>query len=195
MGTISNPGSWARCIIKSIYPLLGLVPSALSADVYQTRSVSGWEVGPMADNDGSCYATQIYEGAGSTELFLVLNPQDGVYILIGNDNWSIKKGEAMDLDYGFSIGTYKNVQAIGTSDRRFLSNFSIEFLDTFSRSTELNISRNETLIDSLNLKGSGAAVVELRRCVASIKREVEKLNKERKRLDHIQLDPFSRSKD
>lgn len=168
------------------------LPTALHAQSYQPREVGGWRIAPMEDEEGSCFISLEYEGDGSTELFLTLDPTGKTFLLIRNDNWSIKAKEELRLNFSLSMGDYSDHTVIGTENRGFITTFEPKFIDYFAKSTYLEIDRDGQLIDSLKLKGSGAAVLELKRCVATIKRASEAMTKERKRLEHIPSDPFAR---
>lgn len=47
------------------------------------------------------------------------------------------------------------------------------------------------LVDDLSLKGSGAAVVVLKTCMAELARDAAKAERDRKRLEHIPVDLFA----
>lgn len=165
-----------------------LLPSA--AHSYTPRTVSGWAVGPMYDTDGSCIIEISYEGKGESQLKIVFNPAQGVYVILSNSYWSVEKGADLQLSYHFSSGSYVDVKAKGIDTGEFVSLFDEAVLIDFSKSTYLHVDRGAVAVDKLSLRGSGAAVSELKRCVGSIRAESQSLQKERKKFDHLPDDPF-----
>ena len=171
------------------------VPAKLLAQPYEPKEVAGWTIAPLQDNDGSCFMTMSYKGEGSTQLFLTINYTGKPYLMIRNDNWSIEEGSFYDLDYILSAGSYKNHRSVGTSNRGFITVFESKFTLYFAKSGFLHIERQGVLVDRLSLRGSGAAIAELNRCAAQIKREVDTLARERRKLQDIPVDPFSAAHD
>jgi len=162
----------------------------LHAQSYAPRDVAGWTVAPMDDLGGSCFITTTYEGDGKTSLSLAMNPNGEPTLIVSNENWTIEPGQKLELDYFLSVGIYEKHPSFGTIDRGFGAKFEKSFTDYFAKSSFIRIEKEGGLIDSLKLSGSGAAVIELRRCVKKVQEGAEIINNERRKLNQIPTNPF-----
>ena len=164
----------------------------LGAAEYRAREVAGWTVAETSDGT-ACLMGMDYEGEGSTRLILSLDPQGSNRLIVSNLNWSTKEDEELELDYALSSGTYEKHPTIGMrSDGRggLVTGFEKPFPEYFAQSRYLHIRRDGTLVDRLSLDGSGAAMVELRRCVAGIRARAAAEAREKARWADIPADPF-----
>lgn len=175
---------------------LAVVPTELFAQSYipkpyHPREVAGWTVGSVEDEGGSCMMYMDYEGIPSTRLALIIDWDSNPSLMIKNRDWTVKKNEKYKIDYELSFGEYRDHPTLGWDDGGLYTKFDKNFSNHFAKSNYLNIYRDGIVIDKLSLKGSGAAVAELRRCVAHIQREADAINRERRKFDHIPSNPFA----
>jgi hypothetical protein len=166
--------------------------SPLDAAEYRAREIAGWTVSETTDG-AACLMGMEYEGEGATRLVMSLDPEGSNRLIVTNMNWSIKEDEELTLDYALSNGTYAKHPAVGMrGDGRggFVTGFEKPFPDYFAQSRYLHIRRDGTLVDRLSLDGTGAAVVELRRCVAAVRARAAAEAREKARWADIPTDPF-----
>lgn len=194
------PCGRARAFIRTVMPsacfaLTCLVASPASAIDYAARDVGDWTVAASKDGQG-CFLTRTYDRAGDTTLLLGLDADGANHLSVLNANWSIKPKDRLKLDFRLSNGGYAKHAAIGLrSDGKqgFVTSFEAKFPAYFARSNELHIARGDVPVERLNLAGSGAAVAELRRCVAAQRLEAKAVKARKPRGDDIPEDPFAPS--
>lgn len=166
---------------------------AAPAQGYATRDVGQWKIAAARDGDG-CFMTRIYPREGDTTLLFGLSADGSNRLTVLNANWSIKPQDRLTLDYRLSNRRLPKQTAIGlaTGDKRgFVSAFDAKFPTQFAAATSLAISRGETPVERLTLEGTGAAIAELRRCVAVSKAGPAARSASD---DTIPRDPFAESK-
>lgn len=127
-------------------------------------------------------------------------------LFITNANWSIKEGEAvkvaMRLDgitgyiytsqaVGFTSGG-SNGLAMSMSDRDFLRDFAAASGIKFFRIEEDGEKPRYTVIDYLDLDGTGAAIAAYRRCLDHERSVVAAEKREKDRWKDIPADPFKK---
>ncbi|KQR87395.1 hypothetical protein [Sphingomonas sp. Leaf343] len=148
---------------------LAAMPAA--ARDYPTRDVAGWTVAASKDGKG-CFLTRKYDRAGATTLLLGIDTDGTNHLTVLNDNWSIKAKDRLKLTFRLSSGAYPGHFAVGLiadGQRGFVTSFEPQFPTYFARSAMLAIARGDTPVERLDLTGSGAAVIELRRCVEFVR--------------------------
>ncbi len=182
-------------IVPAIVGLVAaLAPApAFAAPGYASRQVGGWTVAPSKDGKG-CFLTRIYDRAGETTLLLGLDTDDTNHLSVLNANWSIKPKDKLKLTFRLSKGAYPRHFAVGLSSegkRGFVTSFESKFPGYFATSATLDISRGEVPVERLSLTGSGAAVAELRLCVAAQRAKPVAKSGAKPRADTIPLDPFA----
>lgn len=166
---------------------------ALFAAPVQAQTVAGWET---FESDGEmCGVGSDYEGDGETRLIVTINLEDRVALLASNYNWSAKEGEKYEgIEYILNGSSFGGGVAVGIeTDLRkgFVTTFPVTFLNDFAAGTSLHIYKGDKAIDRLNLKGSGAAVAHLRRCIARLKAVRAAENREKAKFADIPKDPFA----
>ena len=178
----------------------GLAAGFISASLYLGASVAearawpdagGWEIG---ETETGCGMSLEYEGAGETNLILLLNADGSTFLAVTNSGWSTKEGEDYDLTYILNGVSYEGGKSKGTKilyRPGFMTRMGDGFVSDFAAGSSFRIYRGETLVDQLSLSGSGAGVAMLRRCVASVKARLDADARERARLAHIPADPFA----
>lgn len=176
---------------KLILAVFIALTQPLHAQSYAPRDVAGWPVAPMGDLGGSCFITTTYEGDGETSLSLAMNPKGEPTLIVSNENWTIEPGQEMEIDYFLSFGMYEKHPSFGTVDRGFGAKFEKSFIEYFAKSNFIRIEKEGSLIDSLDLSGSAAAVIELRRCVKKVQEGADIINNERRKLNQIPTNPFN----
>lgn len=164
-------------------------PAIAAEDV----TVAGWQVGEI---DGeSCVMVSDFEGKGETTLGVALRTDGQVYLSLTNYNWSAVPERAYDLAFALDGTSYSGGKSIGyqnSGKKGFITTFEPDFLQHFAQSTYLKVSSADGVtIDDLDLAGSAAALVQMRRCVAHLKSVAAAEAKEKARLAHIPEDPFS----
>jgi len=185
--TIMRPT--VRILACAIGLLVGA--SAIAGD-YTTRDIGDWIVAPSEDGQG-CFLTKVYEHLGDTTLLFGLDPDGKNRLSVLNANWSIKPKDQLSLDFRLSKGSYAKHFAIGmASDGKqgFVTSFEAKFSAYFAASKMLDIFRGDVPVERLSLDGSGAAVAELRKCVAA-RRERPVAADGKVRSDDIPEDPFA----
>jgi len=174
--------------------LAGLFASAPAvAQDYAPRDVGGWTVAASKDKLG-CFLTRTYPVTGETTLLLGLDIDGSNHLSVLNANWSIRQKERWKLTFRLSHGGYTEHEVIGmTSDGKkgFVTNFEAKFPAYFASSKALHIYRGDVPVEQLNLEGSGAAVAELRRCVALFAERPAAGARDKGRSGRIPRDPFA----
>lgn len=170
--------------------LLGL--AAASPD-YPTRDVGDWKVAAARDGDG-CFMTRTYARPGETVLLLGLSADGTNRLSLLNANWSVKPQDRLTLDYRLSNRRFPRQLAIGlAADRKrgFVATFDARFPALFAAATDLAVDRGDVPVERLTLEGSGAAMTELRRCIAAVRGAP---GAQRGTGPAIPIDPFAESK-
>ncbi len=151
-----------------------------------------WDMGKAEDR---CLTSQTFEGPGSTELIVTIELDGSAIVMVQNENWSTVKGQKYpDISITIDDNAYSGGIATGVGDylsKGFVIGVPAEFLDDFGRGRSLRFHNGDTLVDSLNLRGSAAATSSLRRCIEVVRRENQTAERERQRLAHIPTDPFA----
>jgi periplasmic protein TonB len=178
-----------------IFILIGCF-AAFGARAESLGTVQGWDVFE-ADDKTYCAMTDDYEGKGNTTLSFAKRLDDGIIFMVSNDEWSASK----DIKYGVSLefdDAAYDMSAYGFGGTYEKKGFSIalspkngrEFTDQLSRSSAVKIYLGETLVDHLNLRGSGAAIARMNACLEKIRRSEEAAAREKARFANIPDDPF-----
>jgi TonB family protein len=156
--------------------------------------VGGWSIFEGSDGE-SCGAGLEYGGKGETSLVLVEYLDGKVGLALSNAGWSIVKGEEYELDYYLNGKAYGGGKSIGTGepyeDRKgFVTIMDRAFVGDFAAGSSLKVYRDDVLVDSLSLTGTGAAVGRVRQCLAHLRGVKSAAERERQRWAHIPDDPF-----
>ncbi|MEG3178373.1 hypothetical protein U1872_19190 [Sphingomonas sp. RB3P16] len=171
----------------------GLLPAApAAAQDYALHTLGDWTVAASKDQSG-CFATRTYDGTGATTLLLGLDVDGSNRLSVLNDNWSIKPRQALKLRFRLSSGGYVDHPVVGIAadgKQGFVTSFEAKFPEYLAGSNALDISRGDVPVEALDLAGSGAAVAELRRCVALFKAAPPR-PRARDRAGQIPRDPFA----
>lgn len=163
------------------------------AQDYAARNVGGWTVAASKDGNG-CFLTKTYGGDGETTLLLGLDVDGGNHLSVLNRNWSIQPQERLRLNFKLSNGGYSKQLSIGMASegkKGFVTNFEAKFPAYFASSKALHIYRGTVPVEQLSLVGSGAAVAEVRRCVAAQRARGPMHAEDRARSSRIPKDPFA----
>lgn len=166
---------------------------AAPAQGYATRDLGPWKIAAARDGDG-CFMTRVYPREGETTLLFGLSADGSNRLTLLNANWSIRPQDRLTLDYRLSNRRFPKQAAIGlaSGDKRgFVSAFDTKFPSQFAAAASLAIFRGDTPVERLTLEGTGAAVGELRRCVAASKVGADARSTPD---DMIPRDPFADSK-
>lgn len=158
---------------------------------YTSRDVAGWTIAPTEHENGACAMVIDYEGRPSTRLALAIDNSGVPGLMLLNDSWTVRADEIYRLNYQLSFGSYSDHATIGLKDGSLFTKFDKYFPDLFAKSTYLHIYKGDTVVERLSLKGSSAAVAEVRRCVAHIQREAEAINRDRRKFEDIPSNPFA----
>jgi len=146
--------------------MLAGLPAA--AQDYPAREVGGWTVAASKDRSG-CFVTRTYDGAGATTLLLGLDIDGANHLSVLNQNWSIRPRDEWKLTFKLTSGGYPDHAVVGMASdgkKGFVTDFDAKFPAHFAASKALHIYRGDVPVEQLALDGSGAAVAELRNCVA-----------------------------
>ena len=164
-----------------------------SAQEYRLRQVGGWTVAASQDGKG-CFLTKVYEHPGETTLLLGLEIDRSNRLSVLNANWSIKEKSKQRLDFRLSNASFPEHLAIGIASdekRGFVAGFGEAFPASFAASAFLHIFRGDVPVEKLELRGSGVAVAELRRCVEHYRRMPPAAARGSDRERDIPIDPFA----
>lgn len=189
-----GPRTKVRLTLGLVIFAAGISASAeTSAQEYRLRQVGGWTVAASQDRKG-CFLTRVYEHAGETTLLLGLDIDRSNRLSVLNSNWSIKEKSKQRLDFRLSNASFPKHLAVGIASdekRGFVAGFGEEFPANFAASTFLHIFRGDVPVEKLDLRGSGVAVAELRRCVDLYRRKPAVAASGSDRLRDIPIDPFA----
>lgn len=143
---------------------------ALTAtQAFATSDIHGWTVSASEDGQG-CFVSRTFDRPGGTTLLLGLDTDGANHLSVLNANWSIKPKERLKLDFRLSNGGYMKHFAVGMASegkQGFVTTFDAKFPAYFASSRALHIARGDVPVERLTLDGSGAAIAELRKCVAA----------------------------
>lgn len=174
--------------------MFGLIYAiALAAQVTTWPSQGDWDVARGPDR---CLAYLEYEGEGATELVVTVELDGSSMVLATNSNWTTEPDRQYP-DMALEVGRtrYAGAGAKGSTSDSYKRGFTMpmpaEFLDDFAQGDNLKFFNGETLVDSLNLKGSAIAVRSLRECITAVRRQRDAEERERQRLAHIPTNPFA----
>lgn len=173
----------------------GLIILAMAATAIPTvaagQVVQGWTIGEV---DDGCGMMMDYAGEGSTDLYFFEKVGGESTILARNYNWSAKDGEAYPMTFWLDRTPFSGeVTGMKPSDGKagFVIKGNASFRKAFAAASGLTITRGETVVDDLSLKGSGAALATLSRCVARVRAKLAAEAREKARFAHIAKDPFA----
>jgi hypothetical protein len=190
------PGPVVRTAICLATALACVVPlaSVTAADRgYATQDVGGWTVTASKDGKG-CFLTRDYDRPGATTLLLGLDADETNHLSVLNANWSIEPKDRVELTFRLTKSSFPKHFAVGMAaggKQGFVTSFGEKFPAQFAASRSLDIFRGDVTVERLSLEGSGAAVAELRNCVA-VQRAAPKITEDEKASpDSIPRDPFA----
>ncbi len=165
----------------------------LSAAPYQAKRVGDWAVAASADESG-CFLSRDYDEPEGTTLLLGLDIAGTNHLSVLNPDWSIKPKAQVVLDFRLSKGAYPQHAAIGIAamgKRGFVTDFEPGFPAHFAASAFLHVRRGAVPVAELSLAGSGAAVAELRACVAAQRRLAAAGPRQQTDAPRVPKDPFA----
>jgi len=191
---VRREGAGVRTAVFGLVLVFASATVAQDADARDWPRTAGWDVFEYADD---CAIHLEYEGKGSTELSLFLEVNGDALLVVGNEKWSIEKGEKTDLIFGVNGRVYSDGVAVGVSDKyaskkSFATKFGPEFLRDFAASPNLVILKGDVLVDRLSLGGSGAAIAMAKRCLTKVRADIAAADAERRRYADIADDPFAK---
>jgi hypothetical protein len=165
---------------------------AVAAD-YATRDVGPWVVSASSDQQG-CFLTRTYPSPRATTVQFGLDVDGSNRLTILNANWSIEEKEQLRLDFRLSRAAFPRHLAVGIAaegKKGFVTSFGASFPNIFAASEFLRVSRGGVPVEDLRLDGSGAATVELRKCVDRHRGAQAADGTVEEDVSKIPLDPFS----
>lgn len=171
----SSAGARRRWVGRGLGAALALIPALLlaapaDAREYPARSVGGWTVAASKDG-GGCFVTRGFARRGETVLLFGQDLDGRNHLSVLNANWSIAPGERLTLDFALDRARYAGQVAIGIASdgkKGFVSRFDARFPARFAAAQRLAVTRGETPVERLELQGSGRALAEMRRCLATV---------------------------
>lgn len=189
---------WRRAPLKLTMVALALgfgLPAGTPATAqdYPARDIGEWRLSASQDEKG-CFLSRHYDRAGETTLLLGLDVDGTNHLSVLNSNWSIKPKDQLTLNFGLSTGGYSKHFAVGiAADEKqgFVTSFEAKFPSYFATSKFLTISRGKVPVEQLSLDGSGAAIAELRNCVAANRGKPTVRADDQGRDEMIPIDPFA----
>lgn len=146
-------------------------------------------------SENGCLAHQIFEGQGSTNLGIKLEIDGTLALVVNNQNWStVDRQLYPEISASVNGSRYFGTGTVGRRvDGRggFVMTLPTQFLSDFAQGRTLTLTNGNIIVDELNLGGSAAATMDLYKCVDAMRREFDATERERQRLAHIPVDPFS----
>lgn len=145
------------------------VPPAAAQDS-GARKVGAWTVAPGQDGAG-CLLSRSYRGPTGTTLILGLDTDGSQRLSVLNPDWSIRPGDRERLTFRLGAARYDRQFAVGIASagkQGFAAEFDAAFAGKLAAAKSLAIARGTTPVEDLPLDGSGAAVRELKACVAAL---------------------------
>ncbi|MET3722364.1 hypothetical protein [Sphingomonas trueperi] len=165
---LSLPARYRRWGIPGVAAALVCAAPA-AAQGYAAKQLGDWTVAASKDGSG-CFISRSFDQPGGTTLLLGMDRDGSNHFSVLNENWSIRPQDRLKLTFRLTQGGYPNHQAIGIvadGKQGFVAAFDPKFPTSFAGSKALHIDRGTTPVARLPLDGSGAAVAELQRCVAT----------------------------
>lgn len=155
-------------------------------------ATAGWDI---VEGDDYCAMAQEYEGKGDTQLMLGRHLNGSTLLVVSINGWSAKKDQPYNLTFHVDGDEYSGGKSVGYGEsharRGFVTRFDASFIQSVAAGSGLKIYMGDTLVDSLSLTGSAAALVTVNRCVASLRATKAAAERERQRFAHIPDDPFA----
>jgi hypothetical protein len=166
-----------------------LIPAVLLASTpagaRQWPDTAGWEVHEAAN---FCYMWMDYEGPGETEFSLAIDIDDRVMFMIVNRDWSVEPGKPYKIAVDMADQTltgpatgekgdaypYKRGLRVLVGDDKFLTSFAKSpYMHFYLDPTpgEEFAAEGALVLDKLKLSGSAAALAQVKKCVAAVKRD------------------------
>lgn len=152
-----------------LFLALSPLPVAAGAPDYAARKVGDWTVAAARDGDG-CFVTRTFPRDGATTVLMGVSGDGSSRLTMLNANWSIRPRDRLTLDYALGARRFAGQFAVGIvadGKRGFVSSFGSGFPALFARAATLSVAKGDVPVERLALDGSGAAVAELRRCIAA----------------------------
>lgn len=160
---------------------------------YPSREVAGWTVAASQDGKG-CFLTRSFGGPGATTLLLGLEGGGGNHLTLLNADWSIAPKDRLELTFRLTNSSFPKRFAVGIAadgKQGFVTSFGARFPEHFAASRSLQVFRGDVPVARLDLAGSGAAVTELRKCVADRRTEPPIAARSGDASESIPRDPFA----
>lgn len=136
-----------------------------------------------------------YEGKGETFLTVGKYLDGSALLVVTNYGWSAKKDEKYDLRFVIDAQEFGGGKSIGVDEsngrKGFATRFGSDFFPSLAGGAGFKIYMGDTLVDSLTLKGSSAAVAMVDRCLTAMRAVNAAEEHERQRFAHIPDDPFA----
>lgn len=112
--------------------------------------------------EGECMLSAEYESELKTSI--LVNQKDGAYFILGQQNWKPVARKRYEFKFEFDDGYY-NITAVADDTGNFGGLLSSEFLNSYAKSSGLDISWGKKSIAALKLVGSSRAIDALRLCM------------------------------
>ena len=156
------------------------------------RTVGGWDIEEL---DESCVMTMEYGGKGETALWFFYNPDGSQILTVSNSNWTPKAGETYQMSFQVDDTVWGPGVAValkGQAKPMLGVSFpeTSEFEPAFRAGRDLRIFLDDTMIDHLDLQGTGAAGAVTRQCAARVGARLAAEAREKARYDFLPDDPF-----
>ena len=178
--------------MRWIWATAALIASSSPAAAQKWPPINGWLT--VQKEDG-CITSTSYEGKGETWLAIV-SYTDGTHTLaVTKQGWSTRQADEMDFIVELDGRRFEGSGwGMASDDGRggFIIDIDARFTVALARANSIVILRNEIIIESLSLKGSGAAIAQLNQCTAKAKATRSPEQREKDRESLILANPFER---
>jgi hypothetical protein len=175
--------------MSMIAVLATTLASAAAAQAYPA-DVAGWLV--VRRPEGCAMGTQ-FAGPGNTYLVVHKRVGGDVYLSITNDRWSAREDEPYKVSYQVNGREYSDGTTVGYrsgSARGFWSSMGAGFERDLAAGTDLSVFLDGEFIRKLSLRGTGAALAAVDRCVAGLRSQAPAGRREKGA--EVPKDPFAK---
>jgi hypothetical protein len=153
---------------------VNVAPVMAASDAIRWGKVAGWDILIDPTLGNGCFIFTTYDGG--TALRLGFSPDDGeAYLMVGNLKWgSIEHGKTYSVDLRMDRDTPWHATATGVDfdgvPLLMATTDDPDFLYDFAKKNSLQVTYRGTVVATLSLRGTYAAITEMVRCQDQVDR-------------------------
>lgn len=151
-----------------------IAPAMAASDAIRWGKVQGWDVMIDPTLGNGCFVYTTYDGG--TALRLGFSPDDGeAYLMVGNLKWgSIEHGKTYPIEFKMDRDAPWRATATGVDfdglPLLMVSTDEPDFLIDFAKKNSLQVTYRGTIVATLSLRGTYAAISEMINCQDQVDR-------------------------